>query len=450
MSWPDTTRRGADGVLEIGGIPATDLAHHFGTPLYVFDELTLRHRATEIRDIFATAYPETRVVYAGKAYLSPILVSILHEEGLGLDIVSGGELRAGLLAGVAPEEMVFHGNNKSRSELMDAVEHRVGVIAIDNDLEIDMLEAIASVARREVGVVLRLNPGVDPHTHAKMRTGATDSKFGFPVWDGQADRAATRLCESPWFHLIGYHAHVGSQIYEAELVAQTLRVMMAFGAEVRDRHGIAPRMLIPGGGFGVADDASGRDVSLANWADAAAQAIERACDDFALPRPTLVVEPGRSIIGPAGVALYEVGARKVIEGIRTYVSVDGGMADNIRPTLYGARYSAALANRDGDNGPHETVTIAGKYCESGDVLIENIRLPRLQTCDILAVPMAGAYCLAMASNYNLAPRPAAVLVRNGQARLIRRRETYDDVLAAELRPDGITDSVSLSGVKASL
>jgi diaminopimelate decarboxylase len=432
MSWPETTRRTTEGSLEFGGVSAVELAREFGTPLYVFDEETLRIRARRIRDAFLDAYQRSRLVYAGKAYLSPALMRILVEEGIGLDVVSGGEIYAGLRAGVDPSRMIFHGNNKSRAELEEAVAAGVGLIAVDNDLEITLLESVARESGQNVEVVLRLNPGVDVHTHHKMRTGATDSKFGFPVWDGQAEEAVARLCRSTRLLLVGYHAHVGSQIFDPGLVARTVDVIMEVAGRVHLQWGVIPKVVIPGGGFGVADDASGSDVPIDAWANAAAEAIARGCRDHGFPLPELVVEPGRAIIGPAGVALYSVGSSKTVPGVRTYISVDGGMADNIRPALYGARYAATLANRDATGEPLQTVTIAGKYCESGDVLIDNASLPELDPGDLLAVPMVGAYCLAMASNYNLSPRPAAVIVARGSARLIRRRETYDDLLRSDV------------------
>lgn len=431
-AWPDTTKRDADGVMHIGGVSLQQLAREYGTPLYVYDEATLRQRAGEIRDIFAEAYPKSRVVYAGKAGLLPALVSILCDEGIGLDVVSGGEIFAGVKAGMDPRRMIFHGNNKSRSELEEALHAGVGLIAADSQHELDLLEEVATRLEQHPEVVLRLNPGVDPHTHHKMRTGATDSKFGFPLWDGQAAAAAARVAGSPALRLAGYHAHVGSQIFDPSLVVLTLTAMMEFASEVFRQHAVAPRVIIPGGGFGVADDASGADVSIAEWAAAAAQTLRAQAAVGGYDLPELIVEPGRAIVGPAGVAIYEVGARKEIPGARTYVSVDGGMSDNIRPSLYGARYSADLVNRDGTGEPAETVTIAGKYCESGDVLIDGISLPVLAAGDLLSLPMAGAYCLAMASNYNLAPRPAVVLVSGGHARLIRRRETYADMLQNDI------------------
>ena len=285
MSWPETTRRTAEGSLEFGGVSAVDLAREFGTPLYVFDEETLRTRARRIRDAFLHAYERSRLVYAGKAYLSPALMRILVEEGIGLDVVSGGEIYAGLRAGVDPSQMIFHGNNKSRAELEEAVAAGVGLIAIDNDLEITLLESVARDSGRNVEVVLRLNPGVDVHTHHKMRTGAIDSKFGFPVWDGQAEEAAARICRSTRLDLVGYHAHVGSQIFDPTLVARTIDVIMEFAGRVHRRWGVIPNVVIPGGGFGVADDASGADVPIDEWAKAAAMAIERGCRDHGFPPP---------------------------------------------------------------------------------------------------------------------------------------------------------------------
>lgn len=432
LAWPDTTERDASGVMHIGGVSLQALAEQFGTPLYVYDETTLRNRASDIRDIFAAAYPRSRVAYAGKAGVSPAIVSILSDEGLGLDVVSGGEIYAGQRAGMDPGRMIFHGNNKSRGELEEALVAGVGLIAVDSQHELDLLEEVGRRLERRPDVVLRLNPGVDPHTHHKMRTGATDSKFGFPIWDGQAEAAASRVVDSSVLRLAGYHAHVGSQIFDAGLVAQTIAVMMQFASAIFQRHGVAPRVIIPGGGFGVADDASGADVSIADWAAAAAATLRDQANAGGYDAPELIVEPGRAIVGPAGVSVYEVGSRKEISSARTYVSVDGGMSDNIRPSLYGARYSADLVNRDGAGTPREAVTIAGKYCESGDVLIESISLPRLAPGDLLAIPMTGAYCLAMSSNYNLAPRPAVVLVKEGSAKLIRRRETYADMLQSEI------------------
>ncbi|MBA3415327.1 MAG: diaminopimelate decarboxylase [Chloroflexia bacterium] len=436
MPWPDTARRTGSGALEFGGVGAVEMAEEFGTPLYVFDEATLRNRARSFRTIFEAAYPASRVVYAAKAYLSPAIVSILWDEGIGLDVVSAGEIEAGLMAGVPASAMTFHGNNKAPSELRLALDRGVGLIALDNDLEIELLadQVRASQRALPVPVLIRLNPGLAPDTHHKMRTGALDSKFGFPIETGAAGAAVERLIAHGCFDLVGYHAHVGSQIFDPSLVRETIARLIRFAAEIDARHGIVPRTIVPGGGFGVADDGSAAQVSVTEWAKEAVDALRTESARFGLPLPELVVEPGRAIVGPAGVALYRVGARKSIPNVRTYVSIDGGMADNIRPSLYGAEYSAELANR-ANEGREERVAVAGKYCESGDILIPEISLPTLEPGDLLAVPMAGAYCLAMASNYNLAPRPAAVMVADGRVRLIRRRETIGDMLATEILPE---------------
>ena len=430
MPWPETTSRSDAGELHLGGVGTVSLAAEFGTPLYVYDETTLRSLARVFRSTFEAAYPRSRVVYAAKAYLSPAIVSLLWEEGIGLDVVSGGEIEAGLFAGVPANAMTFHGNNKGEDELRLAIDKGVGLIALDNDLEIEMLSTLAEAAGRRPQVLVRLNPGISAETHHKMLTGAVDSKFGFPIHTGAAREAVDRLVEHDALDLVGYHAHIGSQVFDPMLVRETVVRLMRFAADVYGRHGIAPRTIVPGGGFGVPDDGSDEGVSLTAWAGAAAAAMREESTRIGVPLPELIVEPGRAIVGPAGVALYRVGARKRIPDARTYVSVDGGMADNIRPSLYGAGYSAQIANR-AHVGPSERVTIAGKYCESGDILIPEISLPSLAAGDLLAVPMAGAYCLAMASNYNMAPRPAVVMVADGKARLIRRRESVADMLAME-------------------
>lgn len=426
-------RRERDGQLTFGGIGVKEMAERWGTPLYVFDEATLRASARRFQHAFRAAYPASEVVYAAKAYLSPMLVSILREEGLGLDVASGGEIYAGLAGGMPGSAMTFHGNNKSEDELRLALESGIGLIVIDNDWEIDLLARLTAARAEPQAVLLRLNPAIDVHTHDKMRTGSIDSKFGFPIATGDAERAVARVKGLPGLRLTGYHVHVGSQVFDASVVGRTIEAMLAFSAMTSARYDVVPEVISPGGGFGVTEEGAGPDASPEEWAAAAAAAMTSGCSRHGLPLPRMIVEPGRAIVGPAGVALYRVGARKDIAGVRTYVSVDGGMADNIRPTLYGATYGAALANREGQ-GNDETITIAGKYCESGDVLIEQVTLPRLEANDLVALPMAGAYCLAMASNYNMATRPAVVLVGEGRVRLIRRRETFEDLLRCDVLP----------------
>jgi diaminopimelate decarboxylase len=431
MLWPLTTTRLESGELAIGGVPVTRLAAEFGTPLYIYDEETLRSRARSIRDAFTTAYANSRVVYASKAYAAPAVLRIFAEEGLGLDVVSEGEFVAGQRAGIAASEMTLHGNNKSRSELERTIAAGIAHVVIDNFDEIELLAEVTAALGRTQAVMLRLNPGVDVHTHHKIATGVNDSKFGFPVWDGSAERAVQAVSAVPGLTLDGYHMHIGSQLLDWDGYRMAIQAGLEFAAQMRDRHGIVPTVFSPGGGFGIAYTAEMNEPNLTAWADAASTAVYEECTRHDLPLPLLVIEPGRTLVGPSAVVLYEIGSRKEIAGVRTYVSVDGGMADNIRPALYEARYTAEIANRAND-GPIERVTLAGRYCESGDLLIQDIELPRLQRGDLLAIPGAGAYSLAMASNYNLSLRPAVVLVRDGAARLIRRRETYDDLFATDI------------------
>ncbi|MGC4190851.1 MAG: diaminopimelate decarboxylase [Thermomicrobiales bacterium] len=429
--WPVTTTRADDGSLVIGGVPMPEIARTYGTPVYIYDEATLRENARTFRDAFAAAYPRSRVVFAGKAFLNGSLLRILHEEGLGLDVVSGGELFVGLHAGIPAAEMSLHGNNKSHDELAQAIEAGISKIVVDNLHELDLLADLTAGLASPQTILLRLNPGVDVHTHAKISTGIADSKFGFPIANGQAAEAVRKALAIPGVRLAGYHAHVGSQLFEAQATLDAIADILAFAAAMQRDHGVTMDHLSPGGGFGIAYERTDAPLPTGQWAQAIAEAIRAGCALHDLPLPIVTIEPGRAIVGPAGVALYTVGGEKRLPGIRTYVSVDGGMADNIRPALYNAVYTAALANRKGGK-ERETVTIAGKYCESGDLLIEGIDLPPLHPGDLLAIPAAGAYCLAMASNYNCALRPAVVLAGQGEHHLIRRRETFDDLIRNDM------------------
>jgi diaminopimelate decarboxylase len=429
--WPLTTTRNLKGELAIGGVSLTEIASTIGTPAYVYDVTTIRTAAGQFRDEFARHYPKSRVVFAGKALLTSALVTILREEALGLDVVSGGELYAGLNAGMPAAEMAFHGNNKSRWELREAIEAGVGKIVIDNDDEIDWLIELTRGRAEPVNVMIRLNPGVDVHTHRKISTGIADSKFGLPIANGQAATAVAKITAVPTLHLLGYHAHVGSQLFDADSIVEAIAEMFAFAAEMKSRHGLELEHLSPGGGFGISYLDADRPMSVESWMKRLSEAIISNCEKHGLDLPMVTIEPGRSIVGPAGVALYEVGSRKRLPGLRTYVSVDGGMADNIRPTLYEAVYTAELVS-SASGRARETVTIAGKYCESGDLLIEEIELPVLEPGDLLAIPAAGAYCYAMASNYNYAQRPPIVFIENGLATVGRRRETYEDLIRLDV------------------
>lgn len=431
MLWPETIQRAGSGELVIGGCSVVDLAEQFDTPLYVFDEQTLRRRAQRALIAFSQVHPRARVVYAAKACLSPRLVRILHDEGLGLDVVSGGELFAALRAGIPAGHITFHGNNKSERELLEAIAAGVGLFAVDNSEELDRLSDLAAAAGTDVSILLRLNPGVDVHTHDKIKTGVVDSKFGFPMWTGDAERAVAMAVRAPGIRLAGYHFHLGSQLFDVIPIVRAIKQVVAFAAQMCKRFDVELKVLSPGGGYGIAYVEGQDEVPIEDWAAAIVDTVHRATSSAGLQMPELIVEPGRWIVGPAAIAVYRVGSIKDIPGVRRYVAVDGGMADNIRPALYGARYTATLASRLG--GPeHEVVTIAGRYCESGDVLIRDIALPPLHLGDLLAIPAVGAYCLPMASNYNHACRPAVILVRDGHAEVIRRRETYEDLLACDV------------------
>jgi len=457
--WPITARTADDGEFWLGGCAASALVETHGTPLYVFDEETLRTQARTYREALASHYPGTaQAAYASKAYLCTAIAQLFAEEGLDLDVVSGGELYVALQAGFPPERIHFHGNNKSREELTEALAAGIGRIVVDNFHELAMLAELvageqpasgsqlpASSFKVPVPIWLRLSPGVAAHTHAHIQTGHLDTKFGFPIATGDAERAVSLAMQTPGLKLVGLHCHIGSQIYEPESLADAAAVLIAFAAEMRDRHGLVLRELSPGGGWGVPMTEDDPAAPVEPYIAALTAAIVDTCRARDLTLPHLVLEPGRSLVASAAVALYTVGARKEIPGVRTYVSVDGGMADNIRPALYGAKYAARVAGvrgqGSGDRGQGiELVTIAGKFCESGDVLIRDIELSRLEAGDpstgsggsLLAIPMAGAYTLAMASNYNLARRPAVVLVKDGEARLIQRRETYADLVARDL------------------
>lgn len=430
MLWPMTAERDAAGRLIVGGVAISRLAEELGTPLYVYDEATIRAQCAAYRELFSARYPCTRVVYAAKAYLSAWLLRIIEAEGLWLDVVSGGELYLAHWAGFPLSRVIFHGNNKTEEELRLALTLGVGEIVVDNHHELDLLERIVPEVAVSVDILLRINPGVDVHTHAYRKTGIVDSKFGLLIEPGDAAAAVERAKAIPGVRLKGYHAHIGSQILETEPFVAAIDTLSAFAADMWARHGVEPVQISPGGGWGIQYASEEPAGGLEAYADAVAGAMLAAAARHGFAPPLLTVEPGRSIVGPAGVAVYRVGAIKEIPGIRRYVSVDGGMADNIRPALYGARYEAVLANRVG--GERAVVTIAGKYCESGDVLIRDIEMDLPVAGDLVAIPAAGAYSLAMASNYNMALRPAVAVVNNGDYRVGQRRERYEDLVAREM------------------
>ena len=427
---PDTAAANAAGRLTLGGCDAVALAEQYGTPLYVLDEATLRARCRQFAGAFAARYPNSQAVYASKAYVNPALARIFAEEGLGLDVVSGGELAVAIAGAVPLDSVYFHGNNKTPQELGEAVAAGIGRIVADSFHELDLLEQICAAAGRTQDILVRVSPGIDPHTHAYTTTGIIDSKFGFSIQTGDAERAVLQAIAAPHLNLIGLHFHLGSPIFELEPYQAATDLVLRFASGLREQ-GLDLQEFSPGGGFAIAYTRDDRPPAPDDYAAAIVGTLTATCAELGMDLPQLVIEPGRAIIGPAGVALYRIGAIKEIPGIRTYVSVDGGMGDNIRPALYQATYEVLSANRPGADAD-ATVTIAGKYCESGDVLASDIRLPTPAAGDIIAIPAAGAYCPSMASNYNLNPRPPIVLVNNGQSRLIRRRESYADLMLCDV------------------
>lgn len=421
------------GHLIIGGCDVVGLAATYGTPLYVFDETTLRAKCAEYIREFSKFYPNSRVIYASKAFLCPTVARILSQEGLGLDIVSAGEFFMADSAGFPAGEMYFHGNNKSVDELRLATRKGIGRIVVDNSHEMALLDAIARESGKIQDILVRLSPGVDPHTHKHVATGVLDSKFGFPVSTGQAEEAVRRLAKLSNLNLVGLHFHLGSGIYETAPYFEAIDIVLKFAKEMRDRHGMHMQELSVGGGFAVNYHCDTTAPSVSEYARAISSKLIAMCQELGMSQPKLVVEPGRGIIAQAGTALYTTGAIKHIPGLREYVFVDGGMADNIRPALYGSRYEAVVANKA--NIPEtETVTLAGRFCESGDILIKDVALPPITPGDIVALPTAGAYALPMSSNYNGSLRPAVVMVNEGRAYVIRQRETYEDLIRHDARP----------------
>jgi len=428
--FPETSRVDSTNQLVIGGVNAVDLVTEYGTPLYVFDDETLRNQCRRFKEEFGVIYPEVRVSYACKALMLKPLARLLAQEGMGLDVVSAGEMAVARAVGYPPKGVYFHGNNKGPEELALGLEWNIGCVVVDNFHELQLLNVIAGEKGKIQDVLLRISPGVDPHTHSHTTTGILDSKFGFAVANGQAEEAVRKAQAAPNLQLIGIHVHLGSPIFELEPFAGGIRVAMDFAMEMRKRHGLELREFSPGGGFAIQYTSSRPAPPVSAYAKTIVDALRRACDQHGFELPCLVVEPGRAIVGRAGVALYSVGARKDIPGVRTYVSVDGGMGDNIRPAIYDASYEALVAGRV-NSEELETVTIAGKYCESGDLLIKNIDLPPLVAGDVVAIPASGAYCIPMGSNYNSAPKPAVVLVKQGETTVWRRRETFADIMQTE-------------------
>ncbi|CAI8058461.1 Diaminopimelate decarboxylase [Geodia barretti] len=408
--FPDTADTDDAGHLTLGGCDTVQLAEQYGTPLYVLDEATLRNRCRQFSSAFAGSYPNTGVVYASKAGINPALVRIFTEEGLGLDVVSGGELAMAVSGEMPLDRVYFHGSNKSASELEEAVSAGIGRIVVDNFHELDLLEQICANEGKRQDILVRVCPGIDPHTHAYTTTGIIDSKFGFSIPTGDAERAILCAIAAPRLNLLGLHFHLGSPIFELGPYTQAIDLVLRFAAGLREK-GLNLQVFSPGGGFAIAYTRKDKPPSARDYADVIVSALTATCEELHMELPRLVVEPGRSIIGPAGVTLYRVGAIKTISR---------------RPHV---RQRGRRHKRQHSSG---SLPGPGKCCESGDVLASGVELPAPVAGDVIAVPATGAYSSSMASNYNLNPRPPIVLVNERKSRLIRRRESYADMMLCDL------------------
>ncbi|MCL4079282.1 diaminopimelate decarboxylase [Coriobacteriia bacterium Es71-Z0120] len=420
-----------DGHLWIGGVDTVALAREAGTALYVMDEATIRHQLREYVRWTRYHWPDVDVVYAGKAFLTLAMVRIIEEEDCCLLCASGGELAYALRAGFPVERVQVHGNNKTPQELAECLDARVGRIVVDNFVELERISAMAVERGLTQKVLIRVTPGIAADTHDFIMTGAEDSKFGFGLNQGLAMEAVERALALPGVDFDGLHMHIGSQIFALKSFAKAIEVMVAFMREIRDRTGAVVQMLDVGGGLGVKYGVPDEPSSIKDFGKVVVDGIKEECEKHGLAVPRMAVEPGRSIVANAGVTLYTVGAIKEIPGIRTYVAVDGGMSDNIRTSLYDAHYEALVANK-ADRPRSVVVTIAGKHCESGDVVVRDAPLQEPEVGDVVCVCATGAYCYSMSSNYNKQVRPGIVFVRDGSWRWSVRRETYDDLMATDL------------------
>jgi diaminopimelate decarboxylase len=445
MNLPGTICINEQGHLQVGDCDVVELARTFGTPLYIYDEMGIRQKCREYHRALAVNYQDYKVLYASKAFSSLAICRLMEQEGLGLDVVSGGELYTALAADFPPEKIYFHGNNKSIEELNLALSAGVGYIVVDNPWELENLAQLAAGRKTRVKILLRLTPGIETHTHHYIQTGQLDSKFGISLSGGAAMEVVKRALALPEIELVGIHCHIGSQVFNSASFRFAAERMIDFMAAVKEETGHQLTVLNLGGGLGISYTENDQPDPIDTYIEGIAATVKEACANYNLPLPTLVVEPGRSLVGEAGIAVYRVGTVKEIHGVRTYASVDGGMADNPRPALYQARYQALVANKA--NAPREqTYTIAGKCCESGDILIQDIELPRLVPGDLIAVLSSGAYQYAMASNYNRLPRPAVITVAQGRAEIIVRRETYSDLIRCDRIPPAWTEKDTLPAV----
>jgi len=438
MHGRSNVKAGRNGSLKLGKVSLTKLAAKFGTPLYIMDEDYMRGQCREYLRAFRSRIAGTEVLYASKAFLTRAMAALVRQEGLSIDVVSGNELECALSAGFDPKNVHFHGNNKTPSEIRKGLDVGIGRFIVDNFDELQLIDDTAAALGKKADILLRLAPGVEAHTHKYIQTGQTDSKFGLGIADGRADKAVDMALGLRNIKLHGFHCHIGSQIFDIDAYKLAAESMIGFAAEVKKRTGFVYKELNLGGGLGVRYVEKDKPKSIDQLAELICSTVEAESKKHGLKVPKLMVEPGRSIVGEAGVTLYTIGAIKEIPGIRTYASVDGGMTDNPRVALYQAEYDAIVANKAKDK-PERLYTIAGNACESGDMLIWDIKLPELKAGDLLAVLTTGAYNYSMSSHYNMHAKPPVVFVRGGRAQLVVRGETAKDIMKPQLLPKRLQD-----------
>jgi diaminopimelate decarboxylase len=420
-----------ENILEIGGIRVTDLAEKYSTPLYIYDENLIRQNCREYYNSFNCESENNRVAYAGKAFLTLAMCRLIHEENLYLDVVSGGELFTAYKSGFPLEKVYFHGNNKTIDEIELGIELGVGTFVADNVMEIELIDRIAKKFDKKQRIYLRITPGIEAHTHEYIRTGQLDSKFGFAYIEDNVLETVKKALSFENIELVGLHCHIGSQIFDIDPYEDATEVMLRIIKDIYDNTGYAIKELDLGGGFGVYYNNGDSPKTAAVYCNAILNKARSISSELGIEMPILTIEPGRSIVGNSGITLYTVGSIKEVPSIRKYVSVDGGMTDNIRPALYQAQYESIVANRV-NSDEEEAITISGKCCESGDILINDITLPKVHSGDLLAIMSTGAYGYSMANNYNKIPKAAVVMIRDGKDRLVCKRETYEDVISNEI------------------
>jgi len=432
---PFTAKVNSSGHLEIGGCDITQVAEKYGTPLYIVDEETIRKSCREYKKAFEK-YENVHMLFASKAFMTKAICCIMKEEGFGLDVVSGGEIHTAHKAGFPLEKAFFNGNNKSPEELKLALEVGIGRITVDNFYELELLNKIASEKKQNVNILLRITPGIECHTHEYIQTGHLDSKFGFDLT--QLDDALT-LIKNKYTNLTlkGLHGHIGSQIFEKIIYKDLVKIILKQFKKIQKEYGVELEEMNIGGGLGITYTKVDTPPSKAELAEIVLDAIEKYSLKYGVKKPKLIIEPGRSLVGTSGVTVYKAGSYKQVPHGRKYIAVDGGMADNPRPAMYGAIYHAVIANKANEK-PCEKVTIAGKYCESGDVLIKDIELPKIEPGDLICVFNTGAYNYSMSSNYNRVPKPATILLHKGESDVIIKRETFEDLTALDLIPQRLS------------